>query len=142
MATIRLTSSSPRTQFFPRKPGCLDRTCKIHNSVNASSTASTDALFEVFNFQFEGNLTITEVCPMNGTLNSQIWTFTSQAKLKLPLVCSLRSNKINCDSIKLHSSRTEEVHLSQYRMEIIEQHLEEEEININSTIFCKKQYRL
>ena len=50
---------------------------------------------------------------------------------------SLRSNKINCDSIKLHSSRTEEIHLSQYRMEIIEQNLEEKKININSTIFVK-----
>ena len=144
MATIRHTSSSPRTQFSPRRPGCLDRTstwsvgyAKSHNSVNASSSASTDALFKVFNFQFAGNLTITETCPMNGTFSSQIWTFMSQAKLKLPLVCSLRSIKINCDSVKLHSSRTEEIHLSQYRMEIIEQKLEEEKIKINSTIFVK-----
>ena len=74
---------------------------------------------------------------MNGTFNSQVWNFTSQAKLKLPLVCSLHSSIINCDSIKLHSSRTEEIHLSQYRMEVIEQHLEEEKINTNSTIFVR-----
>merc|ERR1712030_157608 len=98
---------SKKTRMFGQDINVVGRVCKIHNSVNASSTASTDALFEVFNFQFEGNLTVTEVCPMNGTMNSQIWTFTSQAKLKLPSVCSLRSSKINCDSIKLHSSRTE-----------------------------------
>jgi hypothetical protein len=128
---------SKKTRMFGQDINVVGRVCTIHNSVNASSSASTDALFEVFSFQFEGNLTITETCPMNGTLSSQIWTFTSQAKLKLPLVCSLHSLKVNCDSVKLHSSRTEEIHLSQYRMEIIEHHLEEKKININSTIFVK-----
>ena len=103
---------SRKTRMFGQDINVVGRVCKIHNSVNATSSASTDALFEVFNFQFEGNLTITEICPGNGTLTSQNWTFMSKAKLKLPLVCSIRSDKVNCDSIKLHSSRTEEIHLS------------------------------
>ena len=93
---------SKKTRMFGQGINVVGRVCKIHNSVNATSTASNDALFEVFTFHFEGNLTVTETCPMNGTTT---WTFTSRATLKLPLVCPLSSARINCDSIKLHSSR-------------------------------------
>ena len=130
---------SKKTKMFGQDIYVIGRVCKIHNSVNATSSPSTDALFEEFSFQFEGNLTLTETCPMNGTKTSFNSTFVSQAKLRLPMVCSLSSNKINCDSIKLQSSQTKEIHLSHYRMEIVEQKLEEEKININNTVFVKSE---
>ena len=52
---------SKKTRMFGQDINVVGLVCKIHNSVNASSTNSTDALFEVFTFKFEGNLTITEV---------------------------------------------------------------------------------
>ena len=124
--------------MFGREITVVGRTCEIHNSVNATSTASTDALFEVFSFQFKGNLTVEEICPSNGSLSSKTWNLTAGThKLKLPLVCSLTSERINCNSIMLHSSVTEELHPAQYRMVIIEQHLEEEKINLNTTVFVR-----
>ena len=132
---------SRKTKMFGQDIHVVGRVCTVHNSVNASSTASNDALFEEFSFQFEGNLTVIETCPLNGTTISQNWTFSSQAKLKLPLVCSLRSDKINCDSIKLQSSKTKELHMKHYRMEVIEQHLEEEKIDVNSTVFIRSNIK-
>ena len=124
--------------MFGREINVVGRICNIHNSVNATSTASTDGLFEVFSFQFKGNMTVEEICPSNGSLSSNTWNLTAGThKLKLPLVCSLQSERINCDSVTLHSSVTEELHPTQYRMEIIEQHLEEEKINFNSTVFVR-----
>ena len=61
---------SKKTKMFGQDIHVVGRVCTIHNSVNASYSASTDALFEEFSFQFEGNLTITETCPMNGTSKS------------------------------------------------------------------------
>ena len=130
---------SKKTKMFGQDIHVIGRICKIHNSVNATSSPSTDALFEESSFQFEGNMTLTENCPMNGTKTSFNWTFVSQAKLRLPMVCSLSSDKINCDSIRLQSSQTKEIHLSHYRMEIVEQKLEEEKININKTVFVKSE---
>ena len=80
-------------------------------------------------------MTIIETCPLNGTTVSQNWTFAY--RLKLLLVCSIQSEKVNCDSIKFQSSKVKEIHLTQYRMEVIEQHLEEEKIDVNSTVFIR-----
>ena len=74
---------------------------------------------------------------MKGSRTSLSWTFVSQAKLRLPIVCFLNSDKINCDSINLQSSQTKEIHLSHYRIQIMEQTFEEEKININKTTFVK-----
>ena len=82
-------------------------------------------------------MTIIETCPLNGTTVSQNWTFAYQAKLKLPLVCSIQSEKVNCDAIKFQSSKVKEIHLTHYRMEVLEQHLEEEKIDVNSTVFIR-----
>ena len=128
---------SKKTKMFGQDIHVIGRICRIHSSVNATSSPSADALFEDFSFKFEGNLTLTETCPMNGTKTSFNWTFVSQAKLKLPIVCSLSSDKINCDSVRLQSSQTKEIHLSHYRMQIVEQKMEEEKIHINKTIFVK-----
>ena len=130
---------SKKTKMFGQDMHVIGRICRIHSSVNATSSSSADALFEDFSFQFEGNLTLTETCPLNGTKTSFNWTFVSQAKLKLPIVCSLRSDKINCDSVRLQSSQTKEIHPSHYRMQIVEQKMEEEKININKTIFVKSE---
>ena len=117
----------------------IGRICRIRNSVNTTSSPSTDTLFKDFSFQFEGNMTLTETCSLKGTKTSFNWTFVSQAKLRLPIVCSLRSDKINCDSVRLQSGHTKEIHLSHYRMQIVEQKMEEEKININKTIFVKSE---
>ena len=61
---------SKSTKMFGQDIHVIGRTCRIHNSVNATSSQSADALFEDFNFQFEGNMTLTESCPMNGTRSS------------------------------------------------------------------------
>ena len=130
---------SKKTKMFGQDILMIGRICRIHSSVNATSSSSADALFEDFSFQFEGNLTLTETCPLNGTQTSFNWTFISQAKLRLPIVCSLRSDKINCDSVRLQSGHTKEIHLSHYRMQIVEQKMEEEKININKIIFVKSE---
>ena len=74
---------------------------------------------------------------MNGTTVSETWTFNKMAKLKLPLVCSIQAEKVNCNAIKFQSSKIKEIHLTQYRMEVLEQHFEEEKIDINSTVFIR-----
>ena len=126
---------SKNSRMFGQDINVVGRMCKIHNSVNASSIPSDDALFEVFDFKFEGKLTLSEVCHINGTISTENRTIFSYAKIKLPLVCAIRSEKVNCDLIKIHSNKAEEILISQYRMEIIEEHFEEKKVNINSTTF-------
>ena len=46
---------------------------------------------------------------------------------------------INCDSVNIHSNTAQEIHPTKYRLEIIEQHFEEEKINVNSTVFVKSE---
>ena len=84
-------------------------------------------------------MTLTETCPLKGTGSSFNWTFSANAKLRLPVVCSLSSEKINCDSITLRSSHSKEIHLTHYRMEIVEKKLEEEKVNFNKTVFVKSK---
>ena len=128
---------SKKTKMFGQDIHVVGRVCTVDNSINATSSTSNDALFEEFTLNFAGNITVTENCPLNGTTISEEWTFTYHAKLKLPLVCSLISEKINCSAIKFQSSKVKELHITHYRMEILEQHIEEEKIAVNSTIFIR-----
>ena len=48
---------SKETRMFGQDIHMVGRMCKIHSSVNATSSPTQDALFEEFNFQFEGNIT-------------------------------------------------------------------------------------
>ena len=78
-----------------------------------------------------------EICPSNGSTHSSKWIFNKVAVIKLPIVCSLRSELINCHAIRIKSGATKESHLSHYRMKIIETKFEEEKININKTKFIR-----
>ena len=128
---------SKKNRMFGSKINVIGRTCEIHNSVNATSNPSPDPLFEDFTFNFKGNITLEEICPSNGSTHSSKWTFNSVAVIKLPIVCSLSSKLINCNAIKIKSGATKELHLSHYRMKIVEQKFEEEKINSNKTKFIR-----
>ena len=130
---------SKTTKMFGQTIHVVGRTCRIHKSVNATSSPSADALFEDFSFQFEGNIMITETCPFNKTWKFFKWTFSSSAKLRLPVVCSLKSTQINCDSVTLRSSQTKAIHLTHYRMQVIEEKVEEEKVSINKTVFIRSE---
>ena len=133
MSQSTLLSKSQR--MFGRSINVVGRSCKIHESVNASSIQSNDPLFEIFEFKFKGNLTFSETCHPKGIPSTINKTIFSYAKIKLPLTCSIRSEKINCQSVKFNSNRPEEIHILKHRMEVIEEHFEELKININSTKF-------
>ena len=64
------------------------------------------------------------------------------AKLRLPLVCSIISEKFNCSAIKFQSSRVKEIHLTEHRMKVLEQHFEEEKVAINSTVFIRSNIEI
>ena len=123
--------------MFGQDINVVGRLCKIHTSINASSIPSNDKLSEVFEFRFNGSLELSETCHHNGNSSTEKQTIFSYAKIKLPLTCNIRSEKINCDSVKFNSNKLEEIHVLQKRMEVIEEHFEEEKININSTTFIK-----
>merc|ERR1712030_273589 len=133
---------SKRTRMFNQEIQVVGRICSVDNSINASSTPSNDALYEEFTLNFEGNITITEHCPLNATTISEDWTFTKMAKLRLPLVCSIISEKFNCSSVKFQSSKVKKIHLTEHRMEVLEQHFEEEKIAINSTVFVRSNIEI
>ena len=130
---------SRTTKLFGKWINVVGRTCDIHSSVNATSSPSSDPLFEDFHFKLVGNLTVTETCPSNRTYSSFEWTISANTKLRLPVACSLHSKLINCNSIILRSSESQEVHFYHHRMEIVEQHWEEEKLKINETVFVKRK---
>ena len=131
------TLLSKNQRMFGQDINVVGRLCKIHESVNASSIPSNDPLFEIFEFEFEGKMTLSETCHPKGAPSTKNRTIFSYAKIKLPLTCNIRSEKINCDSVKFNSNRPEEIHILKHRMEVIEEHFEEEKVNINSTTFIK-----
>ena len=96
---------SQSTKMFNQDIHVIGRTCTIHKSINSTSSSTGNALFENFHFTFEGNLTMTETCPFNGSTVSSQWTFFSTADIRLPLVCSINSPKINYNSVSLHTSQ-------------------------------------
>ena len=61
---------SKKTKMFGRDIHVIGRICRIHNSVNATSSPSADPLFEDFNFQFEGNMTLKETCLLGSFMSS------------------------------------------------------------------------
>ena len=133
---------SKKTRMFNQEVQIVGRICTVDNSINASSSPSDDALFEIFTLNFNGTLTITENCPINKTIITEQWTFTKMAKIRLPLVCSISSELFNCSSIKFKSSKLKEIHFSNHRLSIKEQHFEEEKIDTNSTIFISSNIEL
>merc|ERR1712074_84530 len=133
---------SKKTRMFNQEIQVVGRICTVDNSINASSTPSNDALYEEFTLTFEGNITITENCPLNATTISENWTFSKMAKLRLPLVCSIISEKFDCSAIKFQSSRVKEIHLTEHRMKVLEQHFEEEKVAINSTVFIRSNIEI
>ena len=135
MSQSTLLSKSQR--MFGKNINVVGRSCRVHKSINASSIQSNDPLFEIFEFDFEGNLTFSETCHPKGAPSTINRTIFSYARIKLPLTCSIHSEKINCDSVKFSSNRPEEIHILKHRMEVIEEHFEERKININSTKFIK-----
>ena len=50
---------------------------------------------------------------------------------------SLQSTLINCNSIPIQSGDTQVIHFSNHRMQIIEQHWNEEKLNFNETVFAR-----
>ena len=62
--------------------------------------------------------------------------------LRLPLACSLHSTLINCNSIPIKSGDSQEVHFSNHRMEIVEQHWNEEKLNLNESVFVRSKVEL
>ena len=126
---------SKRTKLFESTVRIVGRSCTLHISVNATVTPSTNPLFEDFHFRLNGNHTITEICPSNTTK----WTISSDTKLRLPLACSLQSTLINCNSIPIKSGDTQVVHFSNHRMQIIEQHWNEEKLDFNETVFARSK---
>ena len=126
---------SKQTKLFESTVRIVGRSCTLHVSVNATVTPSTNPLFEDFHFRLNGNLTITEICPSNTTK----WTISSNTKLRLPLACSLQSTLINCNSIPIKSGDTQVVHFSNHRMQIMEQHWNEEKLDFNETVFARSK---
>ena len=110
----------------------------MDKSVNSSSSERGNFLFENYKFSFEGQITITETCPQNGSLISKHWKFNSTATIVLPLICSLNSTKINCGSVSLQSSQTERITLEHHHMQVIEkQTFEHSKITVNKTSFVR-----
>ena len=130
---------SQSTKMFNQDIHVTGRTCRFDKSINSSSSSTGNALFENFHFKFEGNITITETCPLNGSTISFQWTFSSTADIRLPLVCSIKSPKINCSSVSLRTSQTKEIHLEHHRMHIIKENFEEQKVTLNNTGFIKSK---
>merc|ERR1712237_253131 len=124
---------SKQTKLFESRVRIIGRSCSIHISVNATVSPAPNPLFEDFHFRLNSNLTVTETCPSN----TSTWTISSDTKLRLPLGCSLQSTLINCNSVPIQSGDTQVVHFSNHRMQIIEQHWNEEKLNFNETVFAR-----
>ena len=132
---------SQSTKMFNQDIHVIGRTCRVDKSINFSSSSTGNALFENFHFTFEGNITMTETCPLNGSTVSSQWTFSSTADIRLPLVCSIKSPKINCSSVSLRTSQTKEIQLEHHRMHIIKDNSDEKKVTLNNTEFIKSQSR-
>ena len=130
---------SKQTKLFESRARIIGRSCSIHISVNATVSPAPNPLFEDFHFRLNGNLTVTETCPSNTSNPSKQWTISSDTKLRLPLGCSLQSTLINCNSIPIQSGDTQVVHFANHRMQIIEQHWNEEKLNFNETVFARSR---
>ena len=132
---------SKATKMFGQQTHVIGRTYEVDKTVNSSSVSTGNFLLENYEFNFDGEITVSENCPHNGSIISQNWTFNNTAKILLPLVCSLNSTKINCNSVALHSRQTEEIHLEQHHIQVIAQEkFEETKAQLNATGVDKCTY--
>ena len=130
---------SKETRFFGKTSHIIGRMCTVDILINATTTPSPDVLFEVFTLKFEGNLTLNETCTHNSTSSSIIRKISSQATIKLPVVCSVSSERFNCGAITLRSAETKEIYMTHHRMIIQQDKLVEKEVEINRTTFVKSE---
>ena len=133
---------SKSAELFNQEMHMVGRTCWAHHSINATSSPATDALFQTFNIRLKGNMSITEHCPHNASWVSTNWTISSFTKLSLPITCKLTSEKFNCSAVSLISSETKAIHFPHHRMKILEQHWEEDKVNINQTELVRSNITL
>ena len=105
--------------LFGQKIQIIGRSCIVSNTVTSSSSPSGNFLVENYSFSFEGEMIITENCPIDGKMVSVNWNFTSEANITLPLSCSINSTKINCGAVKLYSSQAKRIVLKEQRMQIL-----------------------
>ena len=133
---------SKSAELFNQEIHIVGRTCWAHSSINYTSIPASDALFQTFTIRLKGNMSITEYYPHNKSCISTNWTISSLTKLSLPVTCKLTSEKFNCSAVSLKSSETNEIHFPQHRMKILEQHWEEEKVNINHTKFIRSNLSL
>ena len=85
--------------LFGRQSQIIGRTCTVSKNINSSSIPSGSLLYEIYNFTFEGQINITETCPLNGSTIQEHRSFSSFAEIILSLICSISSLMINCNSI-------------------------------------------
>ena len=127
---------SKMTTLFNCNIQIIGRSCEVSDSVNSSSTASGNYLFENYHFTFQGELEITETCPYKDKMISRNWTFLSSAEIILPITCSIKSSLINCGAVQLHSKQTKEITLEHHKMKIIRrENTDETKAAINETDF-------
>ena len=74
---------SKPAKLFNQDIHIVGRTCTAHSSINATSSPTTDALFQIFTIKLKGNMSITEYCPHNNSWTSTNWTISSFTKLSL-----------------------------------------------------------
>ena len=107
------------TTLFGRSIQVVGRSCVIATNVSSSSTPTNNFLVEQYSFRFQGELIMTENCPVNGKIISVDWKFYNTANFTLPLSCSLNSSLINCGSVNLYSAGSRKITLKETRMQII-----------------------
>jgi hypothetical protein len=106
-------------------------------SENTTVSPAPNPLFEDFHFRLNSNLTVTETCPSKDSKPSKKWIISSDTKLRLPLGCSLKSSLINCNSVLIQSEDSKVIHFSSHRMQIIEQHWNEDKVKFNESVFIR-----
>ena len=62
---------SKSTTLFGRRIQIIGRSCEVSNTINSSSTPTGNFLFENYSFTFDGEIEITENCPVNGSMISE-----------------------------------------------------------------------
>ena len=129
---------SQSTKMFGQRTHVIGRSCTVDKSINSSSTPSGNFLFENYQFSFEGQITLTESCPQNGSIIQKNWTFDSHANIILPLICSINSSMITCGAVVLHFTQTEKITLEHHRMQIIKKEtVEQAKASLNDTNFIR-----
>ena len=90
---------SKSAELFNQEIHMVGRTCWAHHSINASTSPSSDPVFQTFTIRIPGNMTITESCPKEENWITTNWTISSLTRLELPITCKLTFEKFNCSSV-------------------------------------------